>query len=89
MQRSTGHGAYLPVGLTLVDQGHDAEDLDLLDLTNVANLLTDLADIERIVVALGLRLRVEGGGVLPGLRDGRSGRGKRVSDARRTWGNMP
>ena len=67
MQRSTGRGAYLPVGLTLVDQGHDAEDLDLLDLADVADLLTDLADIEGIVVALGLRLGVGRLRVLPGL----------------------
>jgi hypothetical protein len=57
----------LPVGLLLVEEGHDAEDLDLLDLAGVADKLTDLADIERVVVALGLGLRVNGVGVLPGL----------------------
>lgn len=57
----------LPVGLLLVDQGHDTQNLDLLDLTGVANQLTNLADVERIVVTLGLGLGVDDVGVLPGL----------------------
>jgi hypothetical protein len=57
----------LPVGLALVEESHDTEDLDLLDLTGVANGLTNLADIERVVVAVGLGLGVGGVGVLPGL----------------------
>ena len=57
----------LPVGLLLVNQGHDTEDLDLLDLTGVADELTDLANVERVVVTLGLGLRVNGVGVLPSL----------------------
>jgi hypothetical protein len=41
----------------------------LLDLTNIPNLLTNLADIERIVISasLGLSMRVRG--VLPSLRE--------------------
>lgn len=58
----------LPVGLLLVDQSHDTEDLDLLDLTGVADKLTDLANVERVVITLGLGLGVDGVGVLPGLR---------------------
>lgn len=58
----------LPVSLLLVEKGHDTEDLDLLDLAGVANKLTDLADIERVVVTLGLGLGVDGVGVFPGLR---------------------
>lgn len=58
----------LPVSLLLVEKGHDTEDLDLLDLAGVANKLTDLADIERVVVTLGLGLGVDGVGVLPGLK---------------------
>ena len=58
----------LPVGLLLVNQSHDTEDLDLLDLTGVADKLTDLANVERVVVTLGLGLGVDGVGVLPGLR---------------------
>lgn len=57
----------LPVSLLLVEEGHDTEDLDLLNLTGVANKLTDLADVKRVVVTLGLGLRVDGVGVLPGL----------------------
>lgn len=57
----------LPVGLLLVEQGHDAEDLDLLDLAGVADELADLADVERVVVSLGLGLGVDDIGVFPGL----------------------
>lgn len=48
----------LPVSFALVEEGHDAEDLDLLDLTDEADLLADLADVEGIVVAIGLSLCV-------------------------------
>ena len=60
----------LPVGLALVEEGHDAEDLDLLDLTGVADRLSDLADVEGVVVAVCLGLGVLVGGVLPGLGEG-------------------
>lgn len=48
----------LPVSLALVEERHDAEDLNLLDLSNVTNLLANLADIQRIVVAPGFGLSV-------------------------------
>ena len=57
----------LPVGLVLVEQGHDTKDLDLLDLASVADKLANLADVERVVVTLGLGLGVDDVGVLPGL----------------------
>jgi hypothetical protein len=57
----------LPVSLLLVKQGHDTEDLDLLDLARVSDQFTDLADIQWVVVALGLGLGVDDIGVLPGL----------------------
>jgi len=60
----------LPVGLTLVKEGHDTENLDLLDLASVTNLFADLANIEGIVVTLCLGFRVRVVGVLPGLREG-------------------
>lgn len=60
----------LPVGLTLVKEGHDTEDLDLLDLADVADSLTDLADVEGVVVTVGAGLGVLGVGVLPGLGEG-------------------
>ena len=58
----------LPVGFTLVKQGHDAENFDLLDLANIADLLTNLADIERIVVAASLGFSVRLRGIFPSLR---------------------
>lgn len=59
----------LPVGLSLIEKGHDSENLDLLDLADVANLLANLTDIERVVVALGLGLSMGCVGVLPSLRE--------------------
>jgi hypothetical protein len=56
-----------PVGLLLVEEGHDAENLDLLNLASVTDELTNLANVERVVVTLGLGLGVDGVGVLPGL----------------------
>lgn len=64
---------HLPVRLLLVEKGHDTEDLDLLDLAGVANQLSNLADVERVVVTLGLGLGVDDVGVLPGLIGGRGG----------------
>lgn len=60
----------LPVGLTLVEESHHTEDLDLLDLTGLGHELADLADVERVVVTLLLGLRVGDIGVLPGLWEG-------------------
>jgi hypothetical protein len=42
----------------------------LLDITRLGNELSDLADVERVVVALLLRLGMCGVGVLPGLGEG-------------------
>lgn len=76
----------LPVGLFLIKKGHHTKDLDLLDLTGVADKLTDLADIERVVVTLGLGLRVDSVGVLPGLKQIVNGRNQVASLAMR---NIP
>lgn len=57
----------LPVCLALVKESHDSENLDLLDLTDVANLFANLANIKGVVVALSLGLSVGGGRVFPGL----------------------
>lgn len=57
----------LPVSLALVEQSHDTEDLDLLDLTRLGDELTNLADVERVVVTLSLGLGVGDVGVLPCL----------------------
>jgi len=59
-----------PVSLTLVEEGHDTEDLDLFDLTSVTDLFADLTNIEGIVITLGLGFRVSVVGVFPGLREG-------------------
>lgn len=60
----------LPVSLFLIKESHDAENLDLLDLPSVTDKLADLANVERVVVALGLGLRVDDVGILPGLGEG-------------------
>jgi hypothetical protein len=57
----------LPVGLLLVQESHDTQDLDLLDLTSVANNFADLADIEWVVVAFSLGLGMDNIRVFPGL----------------------
>ena len=57
----------LPVRLALVEEGHDPEDLDLLDLSDVADLLANFADIQRIVVAPGLGLSMLLSGIFPRL----------------------
>jgi hypothetical protein len=57
----------LPVGLLLVEKSHDTKDLDLLDLTRVSDKFTDLADVQWVIVTLGLGLWVDDVGVLPGL----------------------
>jgi hypothetical protein len=56
-----------PVCFALVQESHDAEDFDLLDLTDVANLLSNLADVEGIVVTLCLGLGMRLGWIFPSL----------------------
>jgi len=60
----------LPVGLALIEEGHDTENFDLLDLTSVTDLFADLANVEWIVVTLGLGFGVRVVWILPGLREG-------------------
>jgi hypothetical protein len=57
----------LPVGLALIEQSHDTEDLDLDHLTGLGDKLTNLADVQWVVVALGLGFLVDNIGVLPSL----------------------
>lgn len=57
----------LPVGLLLVEESHDTKNLDLLDLSWVADKLTDLADVQWVVVSLSLGLWVDNIWVLPSL----------------------
>jgi hypothetical protein len=57
----------LPVGLSLIEESHDTEDLDLLDLTGVADSLSDLTNIKGVVVTVGASLGVLDGRVFPSL----------------------
>jgi hypothetical protein len=57
-----------PVGLTLVEEGHDAKDFDLLDLPDVTHLFADLAYVQWVVVTPGLGLCVLLIGILPSLK---------------------
>jgi hypothetical protein len=60
----------LPVGLSFIEEGHDTEDLDLLDLTGVTDGLSNLTDVERVVVTVSAGLGVLDGWVFPSLREG-------------------
>lgn len=66
------HDDDFPIGLAFVEQRHDAEDFDLLDLADIADLLSDFANVEGVVVAFGLGLGVGLRGVFPGLHMRRS-----------------
>lgn len=57
-----------PVRLSLIEEGHDAKNLDLLDLSSVTNKLADIANVKRVVVTKGLGVAVLVGGVFPSLR---------------------
>lgn len=57
----------LPVGLLLIEQCHHAKHLDLLDLSGLGHILANLADIKRVIVALGFGLWVDDVGVFPCL----------------------
>jgi hypothetical protein len=48
-----------PIRLAFIEQGHDAEDLDLLDLTHIPELFADFTNIQGIIVAVGFRLCVD------------------------------
>jgi hypothetical protein len=57
----------LPVGLALIEQSHDTEDLDLDDFAGLGDQLADLADVQRVIVTCRLGLLVHHVGVFPGL----------------------
>jgi len=60
----------LPVSLLLVEESHDTEDLDALELAGGSDELSDLTDVDWVVVSLGLGLGVDVLGVFPGLGEG-------------------
>jgi len=57
----------LPVGFSFIEKSHDTEDLDLLDLADVANLFADFTNIKGVIIALGLCLSVHVSGIFPSL----------------------
>lgn len=57
----------LPIRLFLIQEGHHTENLDLLDLTCVADKFTNFANVQRVIVALRFGLGVYDVGVFPGL----------------------
>jgi hypothetical protein len=57
----------LPVGLAFIKESHDAEDFNLLNLPYITHLFSDLADVQRIVIAVGLGLAVLLSRILPSL----------------------
>ena len=56
-----------PVCLFFVEQRHHTQDLNLLDLTCVADKLSDFAHVERVIVAFGLGLGMDNIGIFPCL----------------------
>jgi len=64
------HHQDLPIRLPLVEERHDTEHFDLLDLTDVAERFADLAYVERVVVSVRTGLGVFDLGIFPGLREG-------------------
>ena len=62
-----------PVGLLLIEQGHHTKNLDLFNLTWVADELSDFAHVERVIIALGLGLGVDNVRVFPCLEKLSSG----------------
>jgi hypothetical protein len=57
----------LPVGLPFIKESHDAEDFNLFNLPYITHLFADLADVQRIVVAVGLGLAVLLSRIFPSL----------------------
>lgn len=57
----------LPVCFSFVEKSHDTQDFHLFDLASVTNLLTNLAHVERVIVALCFGVWVRGRRVFPGL----------------------
>ncbi len=47
-----------PIGLAFIEECHDAENFNLFDLTNVADLFANLANVKWVIVTLSLGLGV-------------------------------
>ena len=72
---------HFPIGFALVQQGHDAENLDLFNLSDISDLFANFADVERVVVTLGLGLCVSLCWVLPGLPKRSESSLKKITDS--------
>ena len=57
----------LPVSLAFIKKSHDAQNLDLLDLTDVAYGFTNFANVKRVIVTLCFSLGVHVRRVFPSL----------------------
>lgn len=60
-------GQHFPIGFSFVNEGHGAQDLDLNNGPPLVNSAADLANINRISVALASGAVVGVLGILPGL----------------------
>jgi hypothetical protein len=58
----------LPVGLAFIEESHDAEDFNLLNLAHITHLFANLADVQRIVITIGFGLTVLLSRILPSLQ---------------------
>ena len=63
-------GDDFPISFAFIDQSNRPEHFDLDDATPLGNLVTDLADVDGVIVALTSRALVDNVRVLPRLRDG-------------------
>lgn len=48
------NGYQLPIRFPFIEQGHDAKNLDLFDLSSVSNLLSNLTYIDWIVISTSI-----------------------------------
>jgi hypothetical protein len=58
---------HFPIDFALLQQGYDAKNLDLLNLSDIPYPFANFADVERVIVTLGLGLSVSLCWVFPGL----------------------
>lgn len=58
---------HFPICLSFIKQGHNTEDLDLFNLTGIAKLLANLANVERVIITMCLCLCMDLCGIFPSL----------------------
>jgi hypothetical protein len=49
-----------PIGLAFIEESHNTEDFNLLDLSNIPDLFTNLANVKWVIITLclGLSMRL-------------------------------